>query len=126
MHARYDIPAERGLKGDDGKPVLETRRDYNDRFDTASPLIYLPPAGEHIWTWYMRLSGTLRRVRDGVCEPIPPTEFRAWCEASGTIVYPWEYAILCAMDVAYCSEMSKEIAAYHERLRDQAAIDAKR
>lgn len=51
--------------------------------------------------------------------PIPPSEFRAWREITGNIVYPAEYAILCAMDVAYCDEMNKELAASIERIKEK-------
>lgn len=58
------------------------------------------------------------RVRDGVCSPIPPSEYVAWLQATGKIVYPAEYAMLCAMDVAFCEEMAKELADYHERMKE--------
>lgn len=72
----------------------------------------------------MDLSASLRRTRDGVCEPIPPSEFQAWREATGAIVYPAEYAILRAMDAAYCAEMNKELADFKEREKAQAEADA--
>lgn len=77
-----------------------------------------------MWDWYFKISDCVRRVRDGVCEPIPPTEIKAWIELTGEIVYPSEYAILCAIDVAYCSEMNKELADYRVRERDEADTKA--
>ena len=62
-------------------------------------------------------SERLCRVQDGIVFPIPPTEYIAWLQATGNIVYPLEYAILCAMDVAYCNETAKEIADYRERMK---------
>lgn len=40
----------------------------------------------------------------------------AWREVMDVIVYPSEYAILSAMDVAFCDEMNKELADYHARV----------
>lgn len=81
----------------------------------------VPPGGRHIWEWYFHLSERFLRIRDGVCHPIPPSEYLAWREATGNIVYPLEYAILCSMDEAFCDEASKELADYHERLKDRTA-----
>lgn len=72
-------------------------------------------AGQHVWEWYFDISEALVRIRDGVCIPIPPSEFVAWKEATGTIVHPHEYAILQAMDAAYCNEMNRELADHRER-----------
>jgi hypothetical protein len=66
----------------------------------------------------------LLRVRDGLCSPIPPTEYLAWREATGNIVYSAEYAILCAMDDAYCEAMSEELEDMRMRLKDAAANPA--
>ncbi len=80
----------------------------------------MPEAGGHLWDWYFDLSQKLARVRDGSCEPIPPTEFVAWVLATKNIVYPHEYAILGAMDLAYVGEMNIELSAYNERAREEA------
>jgi hypothetical protein len=64
------------------------------------------------------LSDRLCRVKDGVVYPIPPSEYIAWLQATGEIVYPTEYAILCAMDDAFCNEMGKELSDYNERSRE--------
>lgn len=73
----------------------------------------MPPAGNYLWEWYFALSDQLSRIdeHDNV-KPIPPSEFIAWCEATRAIVYPSEYAILCAMDVAWRDETTKELIAY--------------
>jgi hypothetical protein len=117
VYVRYDVKDETG----------ETRRERNERFGKPelSPPLRYPDAGAYLWGWYFDLSQRLRRVRDGVCEPIPPSEYEAWARLTDNIVYPHEYAILAAMDAAYCEEMNKELAAYHERLKDQAASDSK-
>ena len=76
----------------------------------------IPVGGAHLWEWYFALSGCFKRVHDGSCIPIPPSEFVAWTQATGHIVYPAEYAILRAMDAAFCEETNKELADYRKRL----------
>ncbi len=44
----------------------------------------------------------------------------AWKGATGEIVYPSEYAILCAIDEAFCDEMNKELVDFRKRQADQA------
>lgn len=116
MYVRYDLKDEHG----------KTRRERNDDFGATAPELRVPDAGGHLWDWYFDLSQRLIRRGDGETHPIPPTEFVAWVQATKQIVYPWEYAILGAMDLAYVAEMNIELSAYSERQRDQAAKDAKR
>lgn len=71
-----------------------------------------------LWEWYFDLSSSIRRVKQGVCEPISLTEMKAWVEITGTIVTLDEFSILRAMDKAYCSEMNKELSDYHERQKE--------
>jgi hypothetical protein len=80
----------------------------------------------YLWNWYFDLSGSLRRVCDGICQPIPPSEFLAWKEASDVIVYPHEYAILRAMDRAYCEASNAELADARTRQNEaqRAEIEA--
>lgn len=85
----------------------------------------VPELGRYLWDWYFSLSKRVRRVREGTCDPIPPSEFIAWREATGAIVYPREYATLCAMDDAYCAEMNPELDAYRERREAEAAEAAR-
>jgi hypothetical protein len=85
----------------------------------------LPSSGQYIWDWYFHLSARLRRVRGGVCEPIPPSEYQAWKASTGNIVYPSEYAILCEIDAAFCDEMNKELSDFRKREEERRAIDAK-
>jgi len=59
----------------------------------------------------------LQRVKNDICEPIPPTEMKAWLELTGTIMHMREYEILRAMDQSYCSECNKELRDYHERMK---------
>jgi hypothetical protein len=104
----------------------ETRRERNARFGIAESVDIqepdLSPAGEFLWSVYWSLSSRLRRVRDGVCDPVPPTEFLAWCQITGTILGPIEYDIFCAMDSAFCSVMNDELEALRVR-RDEKAKD---
>jgi accessory colonization factor AcfC len=61
----------------------------------------------------------LRRVEDGVCFPVPWSEFLAWANVANVIVRADEYAILRAVDLAFCDEMNKELQAYQDRLSAQ-------
>lgn len=112
MRVRYDTRDENG----------DTRRERNEKFNQShkTPDFEIPDHGFYLWEWYFDLSERLRRVRDGVAERIPPTEYLAWAAMTGEIVYPWEYAILADMDVAFCDEMDKELADYRTRVEDQA------
>lgn len=76
---------------------------------------------EYLWTWYFDVSDRLGRVRDGVCDPIPPSEWLAWKELTGHIVYRWEFAILCAMDAAYCNTLNRELS--DKRAADQEDME---
>lgn len=116
MYIRYDLKDEHGV----------TRRERNEKFGVTAPDLRVPDAGEHLWDWYFDLSNRLTRQGDGVCFPIPPTEFVAWVQATKQIVYPWEYAILGAMDLAYVAEMNIELSAYGERQREQNEKGAKK
>lgn len=119
VRVRYDTPDEGDEKTDPPR-LPETRRDRNERFGHPehNPPFLLPEIGLYLWDWYFSISNRLRRVIDGICVPIPPTEFIAWRIATGTIVYPREYEVLCAMDQAYCEEMNKELADYRERQKE--------
>lgn len=105
VRVRYDTADENG----------ETRRERNTRLGFPAPQVDIPPAGAYLWSWYWEVSDRLRRVRDGACEPIAPSEFSAWCNLTDTVVYPVEYAILCAVDAAFCSAMNSELRDYQER-----------
>jgi hypothetical protein len=102
----------------------QTRRERNDQFGEPSPPLIVPQSGLYLWEWYFDLSDSLRRVRNGICEPFPPTEYIAWRAATGNIVYAHEYAILRAMDGAYCAEMNVELADYRARQKAEAEANA--
>jgi hypothetical protein len=88
--------------------------------------LVIPEAGEYLWNWYFDISQSIRRVHDGVCVPIPPSEFTHWRFNTATIVTAPEYAILRAMDRAYCAAMNIELGAFQVRQREQAGRDAKK
>ena len=67
------------------------------------------------WEWYWEISNNLTRVVDGGVRHIPPSEFLAWAQMTGRIVYPSEYAILQAMDRAFCTMTGQEIKDYMDR-----------
>ena len=104
----------------------QTRRERNDQFGEPAPPLIVPQSGQYLWEWYFDLTDSIRRIRDGVCEPFPPSEYMAWRHATGNIVYAHEYAILRAMDGAYCTEMNNELADYRERERAKAQAEADR
>lgn len=112
VRVRYDLPDE------NGKSRRERASGFGDSIEQP-PDFNIPTEGRTYWEWYFSLSDRVRRVRDGICEPIPPSEFLAWCQASGTIVYPAEYAILTAMDDMFCEEMNKELRDYRTRTEEK-------
>lgn len=118
VFVRYDQPDEGGT----------TRRERAEHFgqEDTTPDFDLPRECNYLWVWYWAISHRLRRVRDGACEPIPPTEFLAWCTASGTIISHVEYAILCAMDETFCKEMNSEIADYRTRQEEERKKEAEK
>ncbi len=71
----------------------------------------MPPVAQQLWDWYFEVDERISRIDDGVCKMIPPSEWLAWAQLTGNIVYSWEYDILAAMDSAYCAGVNGEIAA---------------
>ena len=98
-----------------------TRREAYPRYNTPVPDLDIPEGGQHLWNWYSQVSQRVGRIRDGVCSPIPPSEWLAWQTLTAEIVYPWEHGILGAMDIAFCVEMNKELEA--KRLEQQDEIE---
>jgi len=80
----------------------------------------VPPAGEHLWEWYFDAARRVRRITEGVCTPIPPSEWVAWRQITANVVYAWEFDILAAMDVAFCDEVNKELDAKRAAEADEA------
>lgn len=94
----------------------QSRRDRYALIDDAPvevPPLIIPEDGQHIWDWYFvdGLKSCIRRIHDGVCEPIPPSEYIAWAAMRRLIVRTAEYDILSVMDAVFCEEVNKELAA---------------
>lgn len=113
VFVRYEQPDERGL----------TRRERNESFQQPAPEFAIPEGGEYLWVWYHEISDTLRRVDDGVCFPIPWSEYKAWAEVTRQIVNSDEYAILRSIDIDFCDEMNKELQAFRERENERQRAD---
>lgn len=116
VHVRYETPDDKD----------ETRRERNEKFNTPSPEFEVPEGGEFLWNWYFEISEGLRRIDDGVCFPIPPSEIIAWKNLTDRLLTADEYVILRAMDAVFCEETNKELQAYQERRaeQDRQAIEA--
>ena len=117
---RYEFPDEKG----------ETRRQRNERVGESTPPFEIPEHGQYIWDWFKELSLIASSVSDGMYRPIPPSEYLAWQQITGNIVYSWEYDILFSMDSVYCDEMNKEIQARQsirqERVEREAELNSRR
>lgn len=109
VRVRYDTKDENG----------ETRRERNEKFDAESPSLDIPDEGLYLWQWFWNLSTWFRRVRSGVSEPIVPSEMIAWADVIGVDVRPAEFAILHAMDMAFCEATNVEISEWRERDREK-------
>lgn len=107
IYVRYDLPDENG----------EHRRERNERHNMPVPETTIPDHGVYLWDWFWQCSDGLKRIDEGVCAPIPWSEFFHWAQVTQTIVHANEYAILRAMDAAFCEETNVELQAYQERLR---------
>lgn len=57
----------------------------------------------------MDMDARYSRIVDGACHKVPPSEWLAWQSLTGHVVYSWEFAILAAMDHAYCAAVNEEI-----------------
>jgi len=112
MKIRYDFKDENG----------ETRRERNARFNVESPDLVIPGSGRYLWDWFESLASGVGRVSDGVCAPIPWTEFLAWANVTGNVVFPSEYVILRAMDATFCEETNKEFENYRARLAEKHKV----
>lgn len=124
-YVRYDTPNRTfKIEGEKGTETL-SRREYYPRFNREAPPLEIPPAGEYLWELYLDVSSKVRRIAEGVCGPIPPSEFVAWRILTHERIRPWEYEILAAMDVAFCDELNKELEAKREARQDEMRADTK-
>lgn len=114
VFVRYDTPDEHSI----------TRRDkyehsgLEDHPDVEPPPeLEIPDWCEYLWEIYHEISDGVERIVDGVCIPIPWSEFLAWQTLTERVVTPREYAILRSIDNAFCSETNVELEAYRERIK---------
>lgn len=109
IRVRYDTKDENG----------ETRRERNEKFDADSPSLDIPDEGLYLWQWFWNLATWFKRVRSGSAEIIVPSEMEAWANLNGVEVRPAEFAILHAMDMAFCEATNVEISEWRERDKER-------
>lgn len=85
----------------------------------VTPPFEIPENGKHIWDWFREINSVAAVRQDGQYQPIKPSEYLAWQQITGNIVYPAEYDIMFAMDAVFCDEMNKEIESRQEMWRDR-------
>lgn len=106
---RYEVRRDYGGK------EKETRREYNARFgQPAGPQVKVPPAGEHVWDWFWKLSGRRQHSESGPL-PIGYAEIGAWSQLLDIHTYPDEIETLTKMDEAFMAETSAEMEAVRRR-----------
>lgn len=109
VYARYDLEDDKG----------DTRRQRNERVGIESPVFEIPENGIYLWEWFNELSSSVFRNADGYYHLIPPSEYKAWSELTGSLIRPEEYAILRAMDIAFCNELNADIKALQIRKTEE-------
>ena len=69
----------------------------------------MPQSVAHVWQYFTELHRT--RGGNGFgANPIAYMEIESWCRLSGISLYPWEVALITALDNAYLSEQAKQSA----------------
>ena len=68
--------------------------------------VEVPPAGEHLWTWFWALDSA-RAVSGMGISPIGYGDIDAWARRTGENLSPWEVSVLRGMDETYCREVRK-------------------
>jgi hypothetical protein len=108
----------------------ETRRERNERLKSPTPQFRIPQSAHYIWNWFKEISDIASPIREGFYRRIPPSEYLAWQQLTGNIVYPEEYDILFAMDGVFCDEMNAEIQAREairqERLEKERELNSRK
>lgn len=125
VYVRYDLPNKK-FKDDEGNTEMLSRRQWYPRFDRKVPPLEIPEEGEYLWEWYMDMTSRIRRVVEGVCVPITPTDWLGWQQITGNEIRPAEHRILGLMDIAFCEEMNKELEGRREAHREEMEQKAKR
>lgn len=97
----------------------ETRRERNEVMGQDTPEFKIPQTGNYLWNIFFEMCESVGRIKNGMCYPIPPSEFKAYFELTETIVYPHEYGILRNMDSVFVIEMNKELQDFQSRQREE-------
>lgn len=84
-----------------------------------TPEFNVPLVGKYLWDIYFKIIDSVNRNSDGAYRLIPPSEYEAWFRLTDTLVYPFEYDILTAMDKAYCDEANKELEDIRSRRQEE-------
>lgn len=117
--ARYLTPDKNG----------ETRADRNaavaddDEPDTT-PEWDVPPEGQYIYDWYCDIERGINRVVGGAVKRFTWQDLEAWRNLSGNLVRPNEFAIIKAMDLAYCEALEGELQYMRATAEDEAKREA--
>lgn len=109
VYARYDMEDEKG----------DSRRQRNTRVGVESPDFEIPESGIYLWDWFKALNESVFRNVDGYYHLIPPSEYKAWSELTGSLITPDEYDILRSMDVVFCNELNADIEAKRIRKTEE-------
>lgn len=126
IYARYDLPCELYEKDADG--VQLTRREkyalmgIEDELEKP-PELEIPDNGLYLWRLFSEANAAVPRFANGAFHVIPPSEWSAWMQLTAHDVSFEEWEILHAIDLVYCDELNKDIAAMRAK---QEAEDAKR
>lgn len=116
IYARYDLPIESYAKNEDG--VHLTRRQHYALMGdavTQPDELHIPDDGLYLWRLFADADNALSRMRDGVCQLIPPSEWLAWSVLTARDLSFEEYEILHALDVIFCTEINKELASQRNK-----------
>lgn len=90
-------------------PSGETRAERHERFNKDVPEFDIPDAGQYLWDWYFEISKLTVRVVDGQALPLTWDNLEGWARIVGKPVSADEFAILRAMDTAYCEALTGEL-----------------
>ena len=113
VYTRYDLPDSSG----------DTRRARNERAGEYAPDFIVPEEGQHVWNWFVDLNRSVSRISNGICRMILPSEYIAWRELTGHVVYAHEYDMLKCMDEAYCIETNLEFESLRTKQQEQQKAD---
>lgn len=119
VYVRYDTP----LNEDDEKSTRRVK--YGQMGENVEgiekpPELQIPDEGLYLWDWFLDLNSSVTRIRDGQCSLIAPQDIAAWSHLTETLINSHEYKILRAMDLEFCNETNKEMAARRNKQIDDA------